>query len=181
VLAIKVGATDVYDESSETFRTDGGFELQLEHSLVSLSKWESDHEKPFLGETEKTAEEALDYIRCMVLTPNPPGDFLDKLSKENLDEINAYINKKMTATWFSDATPQTRRNTETVTAELIYYWMSIFHIEWEAQYWHLNRLFTLIRICNVKQDKPKKMTRAEAANRQRELNARRKAELGTKG
>lgn len=181
MLTITVGATAVYDEGSERFRADGGFELQLEHSLVSLSKWESEFEKPFLGEIEKTPEEALAYIRCMLLTPNPPGDFLEKLSKENLDEINAYINQKMTATWFSDATPKTRRNTETVTAELIYYWMSIFHIEWEAQYWHLNRLFTLIRIANVKQDKPKKMSRAEAAQRQRDLNARRKAELGTKG
>jgi hypothetical protein len=181
VLTIRVGATEVYDESTDTFGVVDGFELQLEHSLDSLSKWESKYEKPFLGEAEKTPEEALEYIRFMVVTPNPPGDFLDKLSKENLEEVNAYINRKMTATWFSDATPQTRRNTETVTAELIYYWMTIFHIEWEAQYWHLNRLFTLIRICNVKQDKPKKMTRAEAAQRQRELNARRKAELGTKG
>jgi hypothetical protein len=181
MLTITVGGKDIYDESTDTFGTQGGVEIQLEHSLVSLSKWESEFEKPFLGETEKTSEEALAYIRCMLLTPNPPEDFLDKLSKENLEEINVYINKKMTATWFSDATPQTRRRAETVTAELIYYWMSIFHIEWEAQYWHLNRLFTLIRICNVKQDKPKKMSRAEAAQRQRELNARRKAELGTKG
>lgn len=181
MLTITVGATEVYDESSEIFRADGGFKLQLEHSLDSLSKWESEFEKPFLAVTEKTQEEALAYIRCMVLTPNPPGDFLDKLSPGNLDEINAYINKKMTATWFSDATPQSRRNSETVTAELIYYWMSIFHIEWEAQYWHLNRLFTLIRIANVKQGKPKKMSRAEAAAQQREMNARRRAELGTKG
>jgi hypothetical protein len=181
VLTITVGSTEVYDESSETFRADGGFELQLEHSLASLSKWESEFEKPFLGETEKTAEEALAYIRCMTLTTDLPGDFLQKLSTENLDVINAYINKKMTATWFSDATPKTKRNTETVTAELIYYWMSIFNIEWEAQYWHLNRLFTLIRICNVKQDKPKKMSRAEILARNRELNERRKREMGTKG
>jgi hypothetical protein len=181
VLTITVGATDVYDESSETFRAEGGFELQLEHSLVSLSKWESEFEKPFLGENEKAPEEALAYIRCMLLTTNPPGDFLERLSKDNLDEINAYINKKMTATWFNDVTPQTRRSAETVTAELIYYWMSVFQIEWEAQYWHLNRLFTLIRICNVKQDKPKKMSRQEAARGQRELNERRKREMGTKG
>jgi hypothetical protein len=181
VLTIVVGATEAYDESSETFRAEGGYELQLEHSLDSLSKWEAKYEKPFLGESEKSPEEAMDYIRFMIQTPNPPGDFLDNLSKENFDEINAYINRKMTATWFSDATPQTRRNSETVTAELIYYWMSMFQIDWEAQYWHLNRLFTLIRIANVKQDKPKKMSRAEAAQRQRELNARRKAEMGTKG
>jgi hypothetical protein len=181
VLTITVGATPVFDESTDLFRSEGGFELQLEHSLVSLSKWESEFEKPFLEKTNKTADEALAYIRCMLLTPNPPGDFLDKLSRENFEEINAYIDKKMTATWFSDVTPHTRSSSETVTAELIYYWMSVFQIEWEAQYWHLNRLFTLIRICNVKQEKPKKMSRAEAASRQRELNARRRAELGTKG
>ena len=181
MLTIRVGATDVYDESSETFRADGGFELQLEHSLHSLSKWESEFEKPFLGDQAKTPDEALAYVRYMVLTPNPPEDFLEKLSPENMEEINTYINKKMTATWFHDATPQTRRRSETVTAELIYYWMSIFQIEWEAQYWHLNRLFTLIRICNVKQEKPKKMSRAEVAARNRELNAKRKRELGTTG
>lgn len=181
MLTIQVGATDVYDESSETFRAEGGFELQLEHSLAALSKWESEFEKPFLAGTDKSPEEAMAYIRCMVLTPDPPEDFLDKLSTENVNEINAYINKKMTATWFSDATPKTKRNTETVTAELIYYWMTIFHIEWEAQYWHLNRLFTLIRICNVKQDKPKKMSRGEVLARNRELNERRKREMGTKG
>jgi hypothetical protein len=181
MLTITVGATEVFDESTDKFRFEGGFELQLEHSLDSLSKWESEFEKPFLGENAKTSEEALAYIRYMVVSKNPPEDFLQQLSPDNLEEINAYINKKMTATWFSDATPQTKRNTETVTAELIYYWMGIFHIEWEAQYWHLNRLFTLIRIANVKQDKPRKMTRAEAAQRQRELNAKRRAEMGTKG
>jgi len=181
MLTIKVGAQEVFDESTDRFRFEGGFELELEHSLFSLSKWESEFEKPFLGDAPKTADEALAYIRCMTLTENPPGDFLEKLTPHNMEEINAYINKKMTATWFSDATPQTKRNTETVTAELIYYWMSVFQIEWEAQYWHLNRLFTLIRIANVKQDKPKKMTRAEIAQRQRELNAKRRAEWGTKG
>lgn len=181
MLTIVVGATEAYDESSETFKAEGGFELQLEHSLDSLSKWESKYEKPFLNDREKSPEEALDYIRCMVVTQNPPEGFLEKLSKENFEQINAYINQKMTATWFSDSTPQTKKNNETITAELVYYWMSVFQIDWEAQYWHLNRLFTLIRICSIKQDKPKKMSRAEAAQRQRELNARRKAELGTKG
>jgi hypothetical protein len=181
MLTITVGGEEAYDEDEQRFVIRGGFELQLEHSLVSLSKWESEFEKPFLGDDEKTAEEALGYIRCMTLTENPPGDFLQQLSKENMEEINTYINQKMTATWFSDATPQTKRSSETVTAELIYYWMSIFHIEWEAQFWHLNRLFTLIRIANIKQDKPKKMSRAEAAQRQRELNAKRKAQFGTKG
>jgi hypothetical protein len=181
MLAITVGATDVYDESTEKFGADGGFELQLEHSLVSLSKWESKFEKPFLGKDSKSPEEILEYVRCMVLTPNPPGDFLQKLSKENLEDINAYIERKMTATWFSELQPETRSRSETITSELIYYWMTAFNIPFECETWHLNRLFTLIRIANIKQSKPKKMSRSEIAARNREMNRRRREQFGTKG
>lgn len=180
MLTITIGATDVYDEEAGSFGTHGGYELQLEHSLVSLSKWESDHEKPFLGKGDKTSEEILDYVRCMIVTPNPPGDFLEKLSKENLELINAYIEQKMTATWFSEQ-PGAPASREVITAELIYYWMTVFSIPFECEGWHLNRLFTLIRICNIKQSKPKKMSRAEIARRNRELNAQRKQQLGTQG
>lgn len=180
MLTITVGADDVFDESTGKFGTHGGEELQLEHSLVSLSKWEAIHEKAFLGVSQKTPEELFSYIECMVLTPNPPKDFLLRLSKENVEEINAYIERKMTATWFSDLAPKAR-NQDVVTAELIYYWMTAFSIPFECENWHLNRLFTLIRICNLKQGKPKKMSRSEIGRRNRELNAQRKAQLGTKG
>jgi hypothetical protein len=116
----------------------------------------------------------------MLLTPNPPGDFLLRLSKDNVEEINTYINRKMTATWFSEIKPQTK-NQEVITSELIYYWMATFNIPFECETWHLNRLFTLIRIFSIKQDKPKKMSRAEVAQRNRQLNEQRKAQLGTKG
>lgn len=180
MLTITVGATDVYDEPSGKFSIQGGIELQLEHSLVSVSKWESKFEKPFLGKGEKTWEETLAYIQYMVLTPNPPEDFLEKLSKENLETIHAYIDRKMTATWFSDQ-PGAPRSREVITSELVYYWMTVFNIPFECENWHLNRLFTLIRICNVKQAKPKKMSRGEIMQRNRELNAQRKAQLGTRG
>lgn len=180
MLVITIGATEVYDESEGKFHTQGGIELQLEHSLVSLSKWEQEFEKSFLGKNEKTTEETFAYIRHMVLTQNPPEDFLQRLSKENLEAINAYIERKMTATWFSDQ-PGAPKSREVITSELIYYWMTVFNIPFECETWHLNRLFTLIRICNVKQAKPKKMGRAEVAQRNRELNAQRKAQLGTKG
>jgi len=180
MLTIKVGATDVYDESSETFGAQGGIELQLEHSLVSLSKWESKHEKPFLGKGDKTRDETLDYVRCMVLTENPPGDYLEKLSKENLEEIHAYIDRKMTATWFSEQ-PGSPKSREVITSELIYYWMTLYNIPFECQHWHLNRLFTLIRIATVKSGKPKKMSKSEVMRRNKEINAQRKAQLGTKG
>jgi hypothetical protein len=180
MLTIMVGAVDSYDETTGQFGTQGGFELQLEHSLVSLSKWESEFEKPFLGKTEKTPEETLAYIGYMVLTPNPPEDFLHKLSQDNLETINVYIERKMTATWFSEQ-PGSPGSREVITSELVYYWMTVFDIPFECETWHLNRLFTLIRICNVKQAKPKKMSRAEIAARNRELNAQRKAQLGTRG
>jgi hypothetical protein len=112
--------------------------------------------------------------------PNPPGDFLQKLSKDNLEAINAYIERKMTATWFVEQ-PGAPKSREVITSELIYYWMTVFNIPFECETWHLNRLFTLIRIANIKQSKPKKMTAAEVATRNRELNAQRKAQWGTRG
>ena len=179
MLTITVSGVESYDEKSQEFGTQGGTVLELEHSLVSLSKWESEFEKPFLGKEAKTGEEVIAYIKAMTLTPNVPGEIFQQLSSENFEAINAYIDAKMSATWFSDrGAPKTR---EVITSELIYYWMTVFQIPWEAQHWHLNRLFTLIRICNIKSAKPKKMSRSEAAARQRELNARRKEQLGTTG
>lgn len=180
MLKITVGATESFDEATGEFVQEGGVVLQLEHSLVSLSKWEAKHEKPFLAADAKTGEELLSYIECMLLPENPPGDFLQKLSQENIDEIHAYLNAKMTATWFSEQ-PGAPASREVITAELIYYWMTVFNIPFECERWHLNRLFTLIRICNIKQAKPKKMSRAEILQRNRELNAQRKAQLGTSG
>lgn len=180
MLTITVGATDIYDEETGTFGVQGGAELQLEHSLVSLSKWESIHEKPFLGKEVKSPEEVLSYVECMTIGEKPRGEIFHQLSNENLEEINKYIDQKMTATWFTERT-RSPAVAEVITSELIYYWMISFNIPWEAQHWHLNRLFTLIRVCNVKQEKPKKMNRNEIARRNRELNAQRKAQLGTKG
>lgn len=180
MLRLVVSGVEHYDEEEEKFFTVGDVTLEMEHSLVSLSKWESKYEKPFLDKTEKSAEEILDYIKMMLLTPGIPEEVFSKLSEENIQAINAYIDAKMTATWFHEE-PGSRRSQEVVTAELIYYWMVAFQIPFECQYWHLNRLFTLIRICNIKNSKPKKMSRAEVAARNRELNAQRKAQFATRG
>jgi hypothetical protein len=180
VLTIKVSGEEFYDEKKEEFVNPHGFTLELEHSLVSLSKWESIHEKPFLGPAEKTNEEILSYIHAMILTPNVDSDVVDKLSEANLVQINAYIDAKMTATWFHEA-PNAPKSNETITSELIYYWMTIFTIPMACENWHLNRLFTLIKVCNLKNSKPQKMSRSEVSARNRALNDRRKAQMGTKG
>lgn len=180
MLTIRVGATESYDESTGLFVEQGGLALELEHSLLSLSKWESIFEKPFLGKDEKSSEEVLTYVKCMCLDEEIPPEVFSQLSQENFDAINRHIETKHTATFFSDP-PGAPRTREIITNELIYYWMTVFQIPFECERWHLNRLFTLIRICNVKQSKPKKMSRAEVAARNRELNAQRKAQLGTTG
>lgn len=181
MLTITVPGIELYDEASELFVSAAGFTLELEHSLVSLSKWESKFEKPFLAKGEKTTEETFAYIEAMILTKNPPGDVLTRLSKENLDQISAYVDSKMTATWFNDPPGSPARSRETITAELIYYWMITFNIPIQFENWHLNRLFTLIKICSIKQGKPKKMTRSEVLARNRALNDQRRASLGTSG
>lgn len=180
MLILVVPGDEMFDEESNTFVTVNDVTLKLEHSLVSLSKWESKHEIPFLNKEEKTTDQVIDYIRYMTITQKVPDEVYSRLSEDNFEEVQEYIDAKMSATWFNEP-PGAPQSKEVITAELIYYWMVVFEIPFECEKWHLNRLFTLIRICNIKQSKPMKMSRSEIVARNRELNEQRKKQLGTKG
>ena len=154
--------------------------LDMEHSLVSLSKWESKYHKPFLHTTNMTDDETLDYIKFMTLTENVDPLVYDYLSKENIDQIKDYINDPATATTFSK-TPKGQNNREIITAELIYCWMIMLNVPVELEKWHLNKLITLIRVCEMKNQPPKKQSKRETLNNYAALNEARKKKLNSKG
>lgn len=179
MLRITVPAIELFNEETQEFITKKAQTLQLEHSLLSLSKWESKWHKAFLSKDDKTTEETVDYIRCMTLTQNVDPEVYSRLSSKNIEEINAYISNPMTATYIPKH--KSGINRETVTSELIYYWMVALNIPFECQKWHLNRLLTLIEVCNVKSQPPKKMSKREIASRNAALNAARRKKLNTSG
>lgn len=172
MLTIDIPDQEYFNEQTNEIKIIKGQRLQLEHSLVSLSKWESKWEIPFLGKSEMTDEQLLDYIRCMTITQNVKPDVYLALSKENIREIEQYINRKMTATWFSNV-QKSSGSGEVVTSEIIYYWMITLGIPVEFQKWHLNRLMTLIKVVSLKNSPKKKMSQRELAHRNSSLNAQR--------
>lgn len=187
MLQITIPQREYFDDSTQEFVYTKGFTLNLEHSLISISKWESKWKKPFLNSKDRTYEESLDYVRCMSLNSNIDDESLKQLRKEDFDKITAYIDDKCTATWFNEdnigkGQGRSRGNRgQTITSELIYYWMITYEIPFECQKWHLNRLLTLIRICDVKNTPSKKMKKKDIRASNRALNEARKAKMGTRG
>lgn len=182
MLKITVPDISGWNPDIEEFVDKKGATLILEHSLVSLQRWESKWHKPYLSDKEKTTEEILDYIRCMTVTPNVDPDIYNYIPESSIKEIAEYIDNPMTATTFSNASQIGGRvSREVVTAEVIYYWMIALNIPMEYRKWHLNQLLTLIRVCEIKQGPQKKMGRNELNARNRALNAKRRAAMNTHG
>lgn len=180
MLHITIPAVEQWDENKQEFIVTKEQTLCLEHSLVSLSKWESKWGKPFLSKDAKTFEETVDYVRCMTITQNVDPNVYNFMTNGNIEEVNKYIGAPMTATWFAEDRGG-KSSRETITSELIYYWMISLNIPFECQKWHLNRLLTLIRVCNVKNQPPKKMSQRDVMSRNAALNAARRKQLNSRG
>ncbi len=186
MLKIVIPPSDGWNEEKEEFVNFAGKTLSLEHSLVSVAKWEARWHKPFLDSTNKTVEEVIDYVRCMTLTQNVDPSVYSFLTEDNFKQINDYINDTMTATWFVENENRRRKSSsEKITSELVYYWMIAFNIPMECQKWHFNRLMTLIRICEIKNEeqygKSNKMPKSALVNKYASLNAARRKAWNTKG
>lgn len=178
---ITIPRTELWDKEKEEFVYKKEQVIVLEHSLVSLSKWESKWHKPFLSSDTKTTEEILDYIKCMTITQNVDPEVYLRLTQQNVKEINEYIEDPATATWFGKREKKPGINNKVVTSELIYYWMIALQIPWEAQKWHLNRLITLIKVCNEENRPKKNMNMNDVYRRNSALNAARRSKYHSKG
>ena len=180
MLILTISGTELYNEETDSFYTTKDKVLRLEHSLVSLSKWESNWKKPFLTREPKTRKESIDYIKCMTITQNVEGFIYESIGSDVLKKVNTYIEHPMTATTFAKRDNHVI-NRDIITAEIIYYWMIKLGIPFECQKWHLNRLLTLINVCNLKEQPKLKLSKAQILARNRELNAARRKKFNSKG
>lgn len=180
MLKIVIPGSDFFDERTEEFITTEATMVTLEHSLLSLSKWESKWRKPFLGSADKTAEECIDYVRCMTLESGIDPLVYRNISDSLFKQINDYIEEPMTATTIRETFGR-KGSRQIITNELIYYWMTALGIPFECEKWHLNRLLMLVRVCNEKNAPQKKMSKRDIFSQNRALNAARKSQLGTRG
>lgn len=179
MLTLIVNPQEGWDEINEKFVYYPGGVLKLEHSLLSISKWESIYKKPFLSRKEKTREETIDYIKCMTIN-SVKSDIYEHITNENIDFVSAYMDNPMTASTINKKNSK-GHSSEQITSELIYYWMISLGIPFECEKWHLNRLMTLIEICNLKNKPSKKMPMNSMVAKRRALNASRRSHYRTRG
>lgn len=184
-LIIDIPSGEYYDEEKEEFVDVKGARLKLEHSLIAISKWEAKFHKAFLVKKEKTLYEMQYYVRCMTITQNVDPLVYNFLSDENYKKIAEYIEDPMSASTINRMDKKNNKPImeDTITSELIYYWMVAAQIPFKCETWHLNRLLKLIEIYNVKNEDPEKqkMSKSQILARNRELNEQRRKKLGTKG
>lgn len=180
MLQIRIPGKEGWNEKTEQFVTFPDTILNLEHSLISISKWEAKWHVPFLNRDNKTPEEITDYIRCMTITPNVKPEVYDFLTRENINDVLRYIDDPMTASTVRNIGGP-KRSRDIITSELIYYWMVALQIPFECQKWHVNRLMMLIQICNVKNQPDKKMSKRNTAQQNAALNAARRRKMHSKG
>jgi len=180
MLKLTVKGRELFDESTESFITVKDTVLKLEHSLLSLSKWESKWHKPFLDDKQKTAEEYLDYIQCMCIGQDIDANVLYCLTDSDMKKIIKYIDDPMTATTIDDKR-NSKRGSRIVTSELIYCWMVTLQIPFECEKWHLNRLLTLIRVCNIENSPKKRMKGKDILKQNSNINHQRRQMLNSMG
>lgn len=184
MLKIDVPGEEFYDEENERFIELKPTTLLLENSLIAISKWESKYHVPFLENDEKTKEQWAYYVQCMTINSNVDPLIYKFIQDDQMEEIMDYIKDPMTATWFSDDSKSNKKKVkkEIVTSELIYYWMIALNIPSEYEKWHIQRLITLVRICNIKNSSDsKKLSKRETLQDYDALNEARKAKFNTKG
>lgn len=179
MLPIVIPARELYNSKTKEFIQIKETALSLEHSLISLSKWEAQYKKPFLSTTQKTVAETIDYIRYMTLNPNVNQNVYEGITDENVRQVSEYIQDPMTATWVNE--PEKKGRSQVVTSELIYCWMIMLGIPFSCEKWHLNRLMTLIKVCSAKNKKPQKMSSRDIAARNAALNEQRRKALNSRG
>lgn len=182
MLELHLPETEFFDRANSKIIRVPEVTLHLKHSLLTLSKWETIWEIPFLGEGKKTTEQLYSYVNIMA-----GGDLdeltLSRLTSEHYEKLNAYLSSKQSATWFSES-PNQRRSTQTVTSELIYFWMTTYNIPFECENWPFPRLMNLIRIASIKNDPDagkKKRNKSQMLSERAMLNKKRREQYGTTG
>lgn len=182
MLELVIQGDEGFNEATGEFEYTKNVSLQMEHSLISIAKWEAKHHKAYLSrKRDKTYEEMIDYFRCMTINKNVDPSVYYRISKEQMVEIEHYINDPMTATYMPQDDDSPGGVSDTITAELIYYWMISYNIPPDYRRWHINQLMALINVCSRKNSPPKKRSTEAIQRRNARLNAERRARLNSKG